>query len=183
MKIFAGVFFKNNLIVVNLSDWIGSRPFDRRLHFLRHIERGDNVSHEEKERAVEEQPFSNEIFFVEQSRLNGEGGRVAENGRPFPSCTLMMRPSEWLAANALDHGGDAPVFIVDCLGHFVVARPVLCQVGEELIPTTVVVNTTLSNYINPRIVLLAHRMMFDRRSEVDDPHFTWKTRYEEVFVH
>lgn len=174
-----------------MSDWVANYEISdllrtlpdvtSQLHFARHIERSDDVEHEERERVVEEERFRELTIFIEQAHRADPPDHDPSSCIPRADGSKLLAPSEWLDANTqyIEPSQDcsAPVFICDCLGHFVCVRPVILidPQGTET-RTLIVFNSLGGNYVLNRIVALLYRMFFERRSELDDLMFQAATR-------
>ena len=136
-----------------------------------------------------EAPFRDLVVFVEQGTKDGS--------------TLLL-PSEWVAgrrgdtpAAAGDESkepptggeegawplvthGDCPVFIMDCLGHYITARPVVLidedgSTAAGGTPTLLLLNSMGGNCTLKVCVAAACRMMFAGKHEGNDDLYLHKT--------
>ena len=146
-----------------ISDMMLRAPIEirQRLHFVRHIERG-NVKREEARRLVEEKPFLGVEFFIE-SFVSEEEAHPEKEGSRNCGERILLNPFEWKtffanrlqATMALEDSHLASltripedVFIVDLQGHFGVAKPMVLN-G---VPTLVLINTTQFDYLDRPIL-------------------------------
>lgn len=176
-----------------ISDLIRSHPTaGEAVHFVRHLERSTDVDEEEKVRVEEEQDFRHLTIFIEQRMAEADAEKTREYlgvKRPLRENTRLLSPSAWQEVNpqfdASRSGGGtasdtpAPVFVCDGLGHFVCVRPVILV--DEADPTMatrmlLVFNSLESNYTLVRAVPLIYRMVFQQKSEKNDPMFLATTR-------
>jgi len=135
-----------------IGDYLVAHPELAAAHFIRNIERGDDVEHEEKARLVEEEPFRHLHVFAQ-------------------SPDRMRTPSEWVAWMQ-QGGGRAASMIVDTLGHFVVAVPLrVTTEGKDTQSVTLVLNSLGGCYVNAPAVEAAHRMAHLGQSDSNSSFF------------
>ena len=128
-----------------ISDVLGREQ--RGVVFVRNVEREDDCTHEELARLVDEARFQDVTLFFDT------------DGQTY-------LPSEFLAA----HDPMSKVYIVDTLGHFVVAIPLsyVCDDGD-VVPLLLVLNTSSGSYIQRSQIALLHAVIFGRQSELTHP--------------
>lgn len=129
-----------------LSDWVANYEIsdymtafpNKRIHFVRAIERNfEKVNHEEKRRLEEEIPFRNLDFFVD-----GAGQKTS--------------PKDWKQMS-----WENVIFIVDMVGHFVVMKPVLLKMNQNIEKTLLLINSMKGDHLSRDMTKKVFHLWFD----------------------
>ena len=179
-----------------IGDWMSNLfPLTKNLHFLRCIERGKVFDEELKRCEVEDFLFNDYKIFIESlprdQPINQIG--IESGAKELPHFidpllshfhlnelkhsalfkkTLLFKPSEWYQYQSENSSSNSifensPTFVVDGLGHFVVAKPI----EIDGVKTLLVLNSSSSPISEKSMFTLLAKLVLLGETEISDPSF------------